>query len=117
MPSYVPMGSLTPSLEWQLWDYTTDLELFRLTQIWNLSPQWRPRGIITQVFDDDFVSPGIKIYAKEVTEDLVELPVPKPYRDTGVTLRHIGFLMLPPYRRWIVTGVDWQLFLEAYDPA
>lgn len=117
MPSYVPMGSLTPSLEWQLWELTTDLEVFRIAQIWDVNPQWRPRGIITQVFDDDFVSPGIKIYAKEVTEDLVELPIPNAYKISGVTLRKIGFLMFPPYRRWIVPTGNWQLYLEAYDPA
>lgn len=116
MPAYIPMGSLTPALEWKLWSNTTDLEVFRITQIWNVG-SWRPRGIITQVFDDDIVSPGIKIYAKEVTEDLVELPIPTAYKISGVTLRKIGFLMLPPYRRGVASTGNWQLYLEAYDPA
>ena len=116
MPSWFPMGELSPSVEWQLWPNTTEGELFRLTHIWTPSNWYRPRGLVAQFWDDDQASPAIKVWAKEVAEDLIELKIPDAYQQTGNTLRKIGVLLLPPRRTVIPVEVNWGVALEVFDP-
>lgn len=113
--TWFDMGQLTPSPQWQLWPYTTDRELFRITHYWRKNSWFRPRGIITQFWGDDEIKPGIRILAKEISEDLLELKIPDAYKQSGDTQRTIGVLMFTPYTA-ITPEYEWHLGLEVFDP-
>lgn len=115
MGSWFYMGQISPSPVWQLWPYTTTGELFRLIHVFNVSGYFRPRGIITQFWDNDEIKPGVRIFAKEVSEDLIELKIPDAYKLAGNNLRHIGVLMFTPYQA-ITPVYEWALGLEVFDP-
>ena len=113
--TWFDMGQITPTTQWQLWPYTTDRELFRLTHYWRQNSWFRPRAIITQFWEDDEIKPGIRILAKEISEDLMELKIPEAYKQTGNTQRQIGVLMFRPYTA-LMPEYEWHLGLEVFDP-
>ena len=115
MGSWFTMGQLTPKTHWQTWSYTTTGELFRLRHVFTQDSWFRPRGIITQFWDDDEIKPGVRIWAKENSDDLIELNIPAAYQLSGNTLRKIGVLMFTPYVA-VTPAYSWNLVLEVFDP-
>lgn len=117
MPSWVPMGGITPSSDWQFWGASTQGEIFRVRHLYTATNWWRPRAIITQWWNQDEFLPAVVVYAKESTESLIELPIPQDYITAGLQLRRLGVKLIPPYRATNAPPeVNWAISIEVFDP-
>ena len=116
MPSWEPLGAVSPGIVWDMLPTPTGRSLFKIDHIWQQSNWWRPRAIVTQWFGPEQYYPGVVIYAAEGTSSLIELPIPPDYIATGQAIRQIGVLLLNPPRRPIPPDISWSISIQAFNP-
>lgn len=106
------MGIVTPTVDWQLFPFSTTGEVFRLIQTWNTASYWRAIALIAQFFSGDRFTPR-RIWAVSGTT-LEFLKIPQPLKDAGIVDRQIGVLLLTPYRPMDVSLI-WSIELQVFD--
>jgi len=110
--AFILLGSVEPNSNWQLLGTESSSELFKVNHTWTATNWWRPRAIITQWWGDQEFSPARKIFAKETTESLIQLPIPSEFKGAGLSNRKIGVLLIPPYRGTIPPGISWTVTIS-----
>lgn len=109
------LGTKKPILNWQLYDIPViGVELFRVTNHWNILPYYRMKGYLGQFFSTttDVVQP-ITIYPIKGVQQLIELPIPQDLKNAGNITRYIGIKLAFPFKTGNF-GYDWMVELEEY---
>ncbi len=111
------IGVITPNINWQLYPITTvGSESFRITSHWNIKPYYKLSAYLGQFFVvgstvEVLTKPG-KIYPIKDTKQVIELIIPKDYKDDGIITRDIGIKL--SYPRLGVYTHDWQVEIDEY---
>jgi hypothetical protein len=107
------LGTIVPTGNWQKFQFSTTGEVFKLTQTWNSQDYWRPRGLISQIFEGNQTYGLKKVWAREGTS-LLWLKVPDPLKQAGMLEREIAFLLITPYYP-MSANYQWEIRAEVLD--
>ena len=88
---WISLGTRKPTFEWQLYDSpVTDIEVFKVSNTWTISPFYRLRAYLGQFFVANEVITSIVIYPVKSVDRVIELQIPERFKQSGLTTRYIG---------------------------
>lgn len=118
--SWISLGTRSPVYgEWSVFPIATDCELIKIAHTWVSTDWWKPRGLVAQVWQGVRLISPFKIYPRDGSIELRNLPIPTDFKlsgDSSLQTRYIGVYLLSPYQATNVT-YQWSVSLEGFPPA
>jgi hypothetical protein len=106
-----PLGTLTPTTDWQLYPMPTFARTFRITYVGDFQ-RINSTGYLRQFFSVGQVSQAIRIYPKREAV-IFEMPIPKDLIDQGQDRRYLSIMKIPKrYRRLDIAEPNWTALIE-----
>ncbi|NJO76155.1 MAG: hypothetical protein HC833_21825 [Leptolyngbyaceae cyanobacterium RM1_406_9] len=107
------LGSITPTLTWQLFDIPTFSDTFRVTYGGDIA-RANTFAYLRQYLSSDIVTKSIRLYPKP-QQEVIELSIPSSLRDTGQVLCYLGAMKFPARRfRYQLPDTNWTLTIEEW---
>lgn len=109
------LGTLTPTLEWQLYDVpVVGVESFRIRSAWTIPPFYRMKAYLGQFFATTEDVTGIRrIYPIKDKSPTIELLIPEDFKRNGQITRYIG-IKLAPRSKLGLYRYDWQVWVDEF---
>jgi hypothetical protein len=107
------LGSITPTLTWQLFNIPTTGDTFRVTYGGNLA-RANTFAYLRQYLSNNEVTKSIQLYPKP-QQEVIELPIPLALRNTGQFVCYLGAMKFPARRfRYQLPDTNWTLTIEEW---
>jgi hypothetical protein len=106
-----PLGTLTPTTDWQVFPVPTFAKTFRIRYTGDFQ-RIQSKGYLRQLFSVGQVSIATRLYPKR--ESVVfEMPIPQDLIDQGQVVRYLSIKKVPKYhRRLEIPEPNWTATIE-----